>query len=77
MPTLQPTVSACWSYLPEDKEVKATIIIAPIRIDDRQGRYMVYWACSRRHSCKDYRCLYSRGSEVYEEVAEEIPVSTE
>ena len=73
MTTLQSTISACWQYIPEDKEEKATIVIAPIRIDEMQGRTIIYWACSRRHSCKNYRCLYSRGADIYEKIAEEIP----
>ena len=63
MPTLQPTVSACWSYTPEDSPVKATIVVSPIRIEEERGRIFIFWACSRRNTCRDYECLYARAIE--------------
>ena len=63
VPNLQPCVSACYNFSPNGNlEQKTTIAVAPVRLQEMQGRILISWSCSRGGACKCLNCVYAYGS---------------
>ena len=60
MSTLQPCVSACFNFRPDEKEEKATIIVTPCVLRDTGGLIRVTWECSRGERCRTGTCFHSK-----------------